>query len=69
MRTEAMTVEEITVAIPFSICEGNPVGIIGAINAYCEGFEVESFSFLGVPFGFFDLADHSRVHFLISYRR
>ena len=29
---QAVTVEEITVAIPFPVCKANMVGIIGAIN-------------------------------------
>jgi hypothetical protein len=60
---EAMTVKEVTVAIPFAVCKGNGVGIIRTIHGYFEGLNMESFTFLGVPFGFLNLSNHSRVHF------
>jgi hypothetical protein len=65
---QSVTVDKVTVAIPFPVCIGDAMRIIGAVNCDCKGFKVESFTFLGVAFGFFDLADHSRVHFLISFR-
>ncbi|MGA2488557.1 MAG: hypothetical protein ABSF99_00005, partial [Anaerolineales bacterium] len=58
-----MTVEEVTVAIPFPVCKGNAMRIICAVYQNREGFKVESFTFLGVSLGFFNLSDHSRVHF------
>jgi hypothetical protein len=60
---EAVTVEKITIAIPFPVSIGNAMQIVCAVNCDCEGFKVETLAFLGVPFGFFDFADHSRVHF------
>jgi hypothetical protein len=65
----AAAAKEIAVAVPFAVREDGPVGIVLAVNGDRKGFEVKPFAFVSVPFGFFDLTDHSRVHLVSPFEK
>jgi hypothetical protein len=62
MSADPVTMEVVTVTIPFPISKGDAMRVVGAVDGYCESLKMEAFAFLSVLLGFFDLADHSRVH-------
>jgi len=53
------TLEEVTIAFPFSISQVCSVGVVLTIDPDGEGFKVKAIPFLSVTLGFLDLSDHS----------
>jgi hypothetical protein len=66
--TALMGDEELTVALKSTLIKGYMMIIVVAVKGQFELVEAEAISFLGIPLGFLDLSDHSRIHLSISFR-
>ena len=68
MATTSMGEEEFTVTIKDTIIEGHMVIIIIAMKSKIKFVEEEPIPLLSIALGFFSFADHSVVHFVISFQ-
>jgi len=64
MGADSPGAEEVTVTGPMAIFKFYRMGVVLSINVNRKRLEVETMAFFGIAFGFFDLADHSRVHII-----
>jgi len=60
--------EELAVTFESPITKGYVMIIIVPVKSKFEFVEAKAIPFLGIPLGFFDLSDHSRIHLSISFR-
>jgi hypothetical protein len=65
VRAYAARLEKTAIALPLAILVMHHMVIVIPFDGGLKVVEGEAFFFLGVPFGFFDLADHSTVHFVL----
>jgi hypothetical protein len=58
--------EEITITLPGAVMVRNRMWIIRPIHSNRKSRKPEPISFLGIPFGFLNLANHAIVHGWLS---
>ncbi|MDD5371775.1 MAG: hypothetical protein PHQ40_22060, partial [Anaerolineaceae bacterium] len=57
--------EEIAVAIPYTVFILDGMGIILSIHRDCKGIEMDPVALVGVAFGLLDLTNHPIIHDLL----
>jgi len=68
MPTALMGDEKLAVTLKSTITKGYVMIIIVPMKSKFKLVEAEAIPFLGIPLGFLDLSDHSRIHLSISFR-
>jgi hypothetical protein len=56
--------EEITITLPFTTIENYRVRVVFSLKSHLKRFEVNPLALAGIAFSFFELTDHSIIHFL-----
>ena len=58
--------EKVAITVPVVVLVIHGVGIVLPIQCHSKLFEMKAATFLGITLGFFNLANHSRVHGRVS---